>query len=68
MPESLVMYYAIEILKIVEAMHESGFIHGDIKPDNFLLRDKDSAEMAESVISASSVRVKINMMNVLMLT
>jgi checkpoint serine/threonine-protein kinase len=38
MPECLVMYYTIEMLKIVEAMHECGIIHGDLKPDNFMLR------------------------------
>eukprot|EP00026_Physarum_polycephalum_P000613 Phypoly_transcript_00614.p1 GENE.Phypoly_transcript_00614~~Phypoly_transcript_00614.p1 ORF type:complete len:1365 (+),score=324.67 Phypoly_transcript_00614:110-4204(+) len=52
MPECLVMYYTIEMLKIVEAMHESGFIHGDLKPDNFLLREKDPSELGASGLAA----------------
>ena len=37
MDETLIMYYAIEMLTIAEAMHNAGIIHGDIKPDNFLI-------------------------------
>lgn len=39
MDESLVMYYSIEIFRIAEILHDLGFIHADIKPDNLLLRD-----------------------------
>ncbi|XP_073484153.1 mitotic checkpoint serine/threonine-protein kinase BUB1 [Aquarana catesbeiana] len=37
MPVPLVMYFAINILYIVEQLHNIGIIHGDIKPDNFAL-------------------------------
>jgi len=40
MDESLVIYYTIELLRILEALHERDIIHGDVKPDNFLIRDK----------------------------
>ncbi|XP_077139246.1 mitotic checkpoint serine/threonine-protein kinase BUB1 isoform X1 [Ranitomeya variabilis] len=40
MPMPLVMYFAINILYIVERLHDIGIIHGDIKPDNFALGEK----------------------------
>ncbi|TDL25879.1 hypothetical protein BD410DRAFT_837325 [Rickenella mellea] len=36
--EVLVMFFAIELLKFVEGMHTAGFIHGDLKIDNCLVR------------------------------
>ncbi|KAL6072987.1 Mitotic checkpoint serine/threonine-protein kinase BUB1 [Balamuthia mandrillaris] len=41
MDETLVMYYTIEMLKIVEQLHNGGIIHGDLKPDNFLVKNLD---------------------------
>ncbi|KAJ7158765.1 hypothetical protein C8R46DRAFT_1110203 [Mycena filopes] len=39
--ELLVMFFAVELLRVVEAMHGAGFIHGDLKIDNCLLRLED---------------------------
>ncbi|KLO17203.1 hypothetical protein SCHPADRAFT_846870 [Schizopora paradoxa] len=39
--ELLVFFFAIELLKFIEAMHSAGFIHGDLKIDNCLLRLDD---------------------------
>lgn len=36
--ELLAVFFAIELLRAVDAMHEAGVIHGDLKPDNCLLR------------------------------
>ena len=36
--EPLVMFFTIELLRLVEGMHAGGFIHGDLKIDNCLLR------------------------------
>ncbi|XP_037073534.1 mitotic checkpoint serine/threonine-protein kinase BUB1 beta-like [Pollicipes pollicipes] len=36
--ESLVMLLTAEMLGALEAVHAVGVIHGDVKPDNFLLR------------------------------
>ncbi|WVR09655.1 hypothetical protein IAU60_006729 [Kwoniella sp. DSM 27419] len=36
--ELLAMFFTIELLKLVEGLHGSGFIHGDLKIDNCLIR------------------------------
>lgn len=38
MKESLCIHFCLEMLKIVQAMHEVKIIHADIKPDNFLVQ------------------------------
>ncbi|KAH1013504.1 hypothetical protein HUJ04_002488 [Dendroctonus ponderosae] len=35
--ESIAMYFTLQMLQIVKAMHEVKIIHADIKPDNFLV-------------------------------
>ena len=37
----LVTFFSIELLRVVEGMHQAGFIHGDLKIDNCLLRLED---------------------------
>ncbi|GMN53837.1 hypothetical protein TIFTF001_022970 [Ficus carica] len=38
MEEVLCIYYTIEMLCMLEALHGAGIIHGDFKPDNMLIR------------------------------
>lgn len=38
MDEQLAMFFSIELLRTVEALHSKQILHGDIKPDNCLLR------------------------------
>ncbi|CAL1279057.1 unnamed protein product [Larinioides sclopetarius] len=38
-PEFISMYLTLEMLHIMSQIHECQIIHGDIKPDNILLRD-----------------------------
>ncbi|EMP36563.1 Mitotic checkpoint serine/threonine-protein kinase BUB1, partial [Chelonia mydas] len=40
MPQALVIYFAVKILYMVEELHNCGIIHGDIKPDNFILGER----------------------------
>eukprot|EP00075_Anas_platyrhynchos_P019743 XP_027308996.1 mitotic checkpoint serine/threonine-protein kinase BUB1 isoform X1 [Anas platyrhynchos] len=40
MPQALVIYFAVKILYMVEELHTCKIIHGDIKPDNFLLGER----------------------------
>jgi len=39
--ELLVVFFTIELLRLIEACHDAGFIHGDLKIDNCLLRLED---------------------------
>mmetsp|Transcript_9700 Transcript_9700/g.11243 ORF Transcript_9700/g.11243 Transcript_9700/m.11243 type:complete len:750 (-) Transcript_9700:568-2817(-) len=43
MPQEMVACVAVEALYILEQMHQKGFVHGDIKPENFLLGPAGSA-------------------------
>ncbi|RHN61781.1 putative protein kinase BUB family [Medicago truncatula] len=38
MEEVLCIYYTIEMLHMIETLHDVGLIHGDFKPDNLLIR------------------------------
>ncbi|KAL7794589.1 Mad3/BUB1 homology region 1 domain-containing protein [Trichoderma ceciliae] len=38
MDEQLAMFFAIELLRTVDALHSKSVLHGDLKPDNCLLR------------------------------
>lgn len=40
MPQALVIYFAVKILYMVEELHGCKIIHGDIKPDNFILGER----------------------------
>lgn len=40
--EALAMFFAVELFRIVEALHASGILHGDIKADNCLIRFDDT--------------------------
>lgn len=42
MKEMLCVYFCIEMLEIVNAMHQAKIIHADVKPDNFLVHLVDN--------------------------
>lgn len=42
--EVLVIFFTIELLRLVEGLHSSGFIHGDLKIDNCLVRLEPPSE------------------------
>ncbi|KAK3610716.1 hypothetical protein CHS0354_028109 [Potamilus streckersoni] len=41
--EVIIMYLTIELLHIVEKLHKCKIIHGDVKPDNVLMKDLPSS-------------------------
>jgi checkpoint serine/threonine-protein kinase len=40
--ETLAIFFTIELLRLVEALHRADFIHGDLKIDNCLIRLEES--------------------------
>jgi checkpoint serine/threonine-protein kinase len=44
MDEHVVAFYTIEMLRMLEHLHAVGIIHGDMKPDNLLLRNDKSSK------------------------
>jgi checkpoint serine/threonine-protein kinase len=46
--ELLAVFFTIELLKLLDALHSAGFIHGDVKIDNCLLRLEEVVEGANA--------------------
>lgn len=44
--ECLAMFFTIELFRTVEALHEVGILHGDLKPDNCMVRLVPSRHMS----------------------
>ena len=51
--ESIAMFFMIELLRTVEAMHSIGILHGDIKADNCLVRLGPCPQSAGQSLGAS---------------
>ncbi len=47
--ETLIIFFTVELMRTVEALHEKGVIHGDIKADNCLLRLDDPVHSENEV-------------------
>ncbi|CAI5511862.1 unnamed protein product [Closterium sp. Naga37s-1] len=51
-PEPLCAFYTAQMLRAVEALHAAHILHGDIKPDNFLLRFGADSESPREMVAA----------------
>ena len=40
-PVPLIRTYAAQIMQILSAVHEKGFVHRDVKPENFMIKSTD---------------------------
>lgn len=47
LPEDMSRFYAAEIIKAISVLHDMGYIHRDIKPDNILLDKDGHARLAD---------------------
>ena len=54
-PAAVIYTYTLDMLRCVNAIHKAGIVHGDIKPDNFLLRDKQNTMQSMSMKMSKSV-------------
>jgi len=61
--EPMAIYFTLEILDMIEALHGAGIIHADIKADNFLLQNIPSTDMsaksAEEMFSNKSMSLQL---------
>lgn len=55
MDEMLAMFFTIELLRTVEALHAKQILHGDLKVDNCLLRLDDTASLSQSQSQAQGL-------------
>jgi serine/threonine protein kinase len=53
-PELVVAHYAAEMVRFVRAVHSSGILHCDIKPDNWLLTHRSSSSSAAAASTAAA--------------
>ncbi|KAB5580307.1 Mad3/BUB1 homology region 1-domain-containing protein [Coniochaeta sp. 2T2.1] len=49
MDELLAAFFTVELLRTVEALHAKGLLHGDLKPDNCLLRLEPDAPALDTL-------------------
>lgn len=54
MDEKLAMFFTVELLRTVEALHSKGIIHGDLKADNILVRFDTALSSLSASTSADS--------------
>lgn len=59
MKESMCIYFCLEMLKIVETLHEIKIIHADIKPDNFLVFLKNNQIVLQLIDFGCSIDMSL---------
>ena len=59
MPEGIAMFFMVEILSILEAVHNCNIIHADIKPDNFLVQAIPKSNPCDDIFSEDTKCLKL---------
>ncbi|XP_045132225.1 uncharacterized protein LOC123516686 [Portunus trituberculatus] len=59
MPEDIAMFFMVEILSILEAVHNCDIIHADIKPDNFLVQAIPESNMSDDIFTEDPMSLKL---------
>ncbi|XP_063883652.1 uncharacterized protein LOC135112755 [Scylla paramamosain] len=59
MPEDIAMFFMIEILSILEAVHNCNIIHADIKPDNFLVQAIPESNTSDDIFTEGPTCLKL---------
>jgi checkpoint serine/threonine-protein kinase len=54
-PNTIICTYTLDILRCVDAIHRAGIIHGDIKPDNLLIKDSENTMHSMSMKMTKSI-------------
>ncbi|KAK7204640.1 Mad3/BUB1 homology region 1-domain-containing protein [Myxozyma melibiosi] len=61
--ECLVMFFTIELFRTIEALHEVGILHGDLKPDNCMVRlvqSRHTSSMAGLSLSSTTTSKSVS--------
>uniref|UniRef100_A0A6N2K8A0 non-specific serine/threonine protein kinase n=1 Tax=Salix viminalis TaxID=40686 RepID=A0A6N2K8A0_SALVM len=59
MSSEMVACIAAESLSILEKMHSRGYVHGDVKPENFLLGQPSTAQEKKGTVRYASVHAHL---------
>lgn len=63
--ETIVVFYGIELCHMVAELHQMGIIHGDISPENLLLRHEESSCVLYSLFFAIVIAVTLSFISTL---
>ena len=53
--ESIVKFYAAELVLAIESLHEQGIVHRDLKPENILLDENGHIKLSDFGLSEAKI-------------